>query len=98
MGRKTKLLLNGEKLKVEGAQPQCSSQEGNGAKKQETQHPSSPHKGNGAKENWEGIFLSLLLLLLLFPCKVCFCLADLYAINFLFVCVIFARCSRKGHY
>ena len=33
-----------------------------------------------------------------FSCKVCLCLADLYAINFLFVCVKFARCSRKGHY
>ena len=30
--------------------------------------------------------------------KVCLCLAYLYAINFLFVCVKFARCSRKGHY
>ena len=62
MGKKAKLFLNGEKLKVEGAQPQCSPQEGNGVKERETQPQSSPHKGNGAKENREGIFLSFLFL------------------------------------
>ena len=62
MGKKAKLFLNGEKLKVEGTQPQCSPQEGNGVKERETQPQSSPHKGNGAKENREGIFLSFLFL------------------------------------
>ena len=72
MGRKANGFLNGEKLKVEGAQPQCSPQEGNGVKKQETQPQSSPHKGNGAKENREGIFLSFFLSFLFsfFLCKV----------------------------
>ena len=92
MGRKAKLFLKGEKLKVQGALPQCSPQEGNWTKKQETQPQTSLHKGNGAEENQEGIFLFL------FFCKVRLCLTDLYATNFLFVCVKFARCSRKGHY
>ena len=72
--------MNGEKLKVEGAQPQCSPQKGKGVKKWETQPLSSPHEGNVAKENREGIF---------FFYKVCLCLADLYAINLLFVYVKF---------
>nr|POE51394.1 hypothetical protein CFP56_41761 [Quercus suber] len=54
MDRKGQLFLNGEKLKVERAQPQCSPQEGNEAKKRETLPQSSPYKGNGAEENQEG--------------------------------------------
>ena len=94
MGKKAKLFLNGEKLKVEGAQSQCSPQEGNGAKERETQPQSSPHKGNGAKENRKGIFLFVFFFF--FLCKVCLCLVDLYVINFLFICIKFARCTRRG--